>query len=443
MKTQYDKQQENRQLQKELLSMIISSDDLYIRLVDIIRPELFTETYNLIFESYVEVLKSGKKPDALNISRKGNIELSIVTEVCSYYSGSNIDAKSIVVELYEYHAANQFVKLGNTINNMVVAGNESEEIKSEIIKAVRKLDIGNSSHVVTMQAGLSMLYDNINNNRKTNKPTGVQTGLNIIDKHMGGLQNGDLIIIAGETSNGKTALTLSMMYNSGVEFNEPCGFISHEMTTVQTFARLGAMETKISLKHLLTGRLNDEEIYLYSEAMKKIQSAPIFVQDWIKPELESTLAAARLMKLQYNVKYIAIENAGNIDVIGNRGDEHRTATISKACKSLAKELNIPVILISHLSRGEKTNKKPPSLDRLKHSGQLENDADVVLFVYNASLYGFDNWADVGAGFPYMETQNTIKAYIEKGRNYGLAESYLDFTPHTTLVSEKKINDFSF
>ena len=279
-----------------------------------------------------------------------------------------------------------------------------------------------------MHEGIQSLYTVINNNRKQQKFTGSPVGLSIVDKHMGGLQPGDLIILAGEVSHGKTSLAMTMLYNSAVIFGCKCGFISHEMTTEQVMARFAAYVTGMSAKYLLIGKLYDSEVQQFGQKVSKLIEANIFIQDYIKRELSDTVNAIRMMVLQKSIKWIAVENAGNINVKGKIEDEARTAEISKTLKALALELKITIVLISHLSRTKDGKKEQPELHRLRHSGQLEADADVVMFVYRAELHGCETF-DNG-----LSTENRAKVYIAKGRNYGLAVSYPFFDESTTYFT---------
>ena len=434
MKEQYDKSKENLIHQKELLSMLINNNSLYIQSIDIIRPEMFTDIYRIIFDGFVKLITEQKKPDVFSLSRIASVELSVITEIATFYSGSQSSINSILFELYEFMASSEYSKLAAYISTNVTNGTESEKIKENILLSLRSLEFGTTSKVVNMTSGVSMLYKIIENNRKELTTTGTRTGFKIIDKHMGGLQRGDYIVLAGESSHGKTSMAMSMMFNSAVMFNEPCGIISHEMTPDKIMARFAGMATNISSKHILTGKMSDSEIQQFSNNINKLIRANIFIQDFIKNTLIDTVSAIRLMTMQHHVKYIVIENAGNITVKGIQEDERRTAEISKTLASVAKELGITVILISHLNR-DRDKKRQPDLSRLRHSGQLEFDADVVMFIYMPSLHGYETFDEALSGDPSMNTDNMAKVYIAKGRNYGLAESFCTFTPMTTYVSD--------
>jgi len=433
MKELVDKQKENERYQSELLSLILNNDEIYIKSIDIIRPELFTGLNRQIFETYVKMVNEAVYPDPVSISAKANIPIDSVLNIYTQYSGVTLKVESLLFELFDFMAKTKLINLGANISQQVNAGTNYEDIVNIVNNTIRSLELGNSSSVITMQEGVTRLMKIVNNNRKENSFTGTPVGFKIIDKTMGGLQKTDFIIIAGETSHGKTSLALSMMFNSATMYNEPCGIISHEMSPDQIMSRLAAYSTSISAKHLLTGKLSDEQVQILNTRISKLLQANIFIQDFIKRELQDTIAAVRLMVMQNHVKYVVIENAGNINVKGAKGNEDRTAEISKHCKSIAMELNITIILISHLNRDEQGVKKQPELSRLRHSGQLEQDADVVMFVYRPEIYGHEYFA--GSDESDIPTKGRAKVYIAKGRNYGLHRSYPEFLEETTYFRD--------
>lgn len=423
MKSNYDIQKENKKYQAELLCAVLNNCDVYINNINNIRAEYFDDDYRPIFSAYVQLINEGKQPDVVSVSDAAKVPLEKVLEVSSYYSGSPMPIDSLIGELYDFYARRILTNLAGWVSMQANAVSELEDIKAHISREMLKLETGKDNRIITMHEGVEMLYRVINNNRKQQQFTGSPVGLSIVDKHMGGLQPGDLIILAGEVSHGKTSLAMTMLYNSAILFGVKCGFISHEMTTEQIMARFAAYSTGMSAKYLLVNKLYDGEVIEFGKKVTTLIQANIFIQDYIKRDLSDTINAIRLMVMQKGIKWIAIENAGNISVKGVKDDEPRTAEISKSLKALALELGITIILISHLNRD--SSKKQPELHRLRHSGQLEMDADVVMFVYRAELHGEEQFEN---GYP---TEGRAKVYIAKGRNYGLACSYPYFDENTT------------
>jgi replicative DNA helicase len=430
-----DKARENQQYQMELLAMIINNDDVYIKAVDFLRPGLFTGTNLLIYEAYEKLIRESKRPDPALISLTANIPLSDVLMVVTHYSGSPLQIDSLIYELFDYFAKDKLTKLGANISQQITAGTKYEDIIDIVARTLRGLELGNSSSVITMQEGVNSLIELINNNRSEKEFTGTPVGFKLVDHHMGGLHPGNLVILAGETSHGKTAFALSMMFNSAVYYNQPSAIISHEMTQNEIMSRLAAFATSINAKHILTGKLSDDQVSQFSNKVSSLVKSNIFIQGYIKRELTDNVSAIRLLVMQHKVKYVVVENAGNITVKGSHNDETRTAEISKTLKSLALELNITIILISHLSRDKDQAKKQPELSRLRHSGQLEADADIVIFVYMAKLHGHEYFPDNNE----KPAAGRVETYIAKGRSYGLAKTYPDFIKELVLIKDHEDN----
>lgn len=439
MKQLKDKQDENVRYQTELLAMILNNDSMYINNIDTIRADMFTDVRRIIFDTYVKIINDSRHPDAVLISTVSNVPLEEVLKIATFYSGTSMRVDALIYELFDHMAKTKLVQMSSNISQQVTAGTKYEDIINIVNETLRKLELGNSASVITMEQGVNALFEIINNNRKEKADiTGTPTGFEMIDKHMGGLQPTDLIILAGEISHGKTALALSMMYNSAVVYGKRCGIISHEMSPEQLMSRFAAYTTHISAKQILIEKLSDDQVRVFCEKISKLIKANIFIQDYIKRELSDTLAAVRLMVMQHKVNYVVIENAGNINVKGKFGDEERTAEISKSCKALALELKIPIILISHLARERDGKKVQPDIHRLKHSGQLEQDADVVLFIYRAELHGHTEFPDESR----LPTRGRAKLYLGKGRNYGTAISYPEFLEELVLFRDFNDNNFN-
>lgn len=440
MKNSTDISKENFLYQAELLSYLINDKSIYFKSIDHIRPDMFTGTYRRIFDSFIAMIKDNQEPDVLSLSERSTVPMDQVIKISNYFSGSPVPIEVLINELFDHMAKERLVKLAGFISSQATAGTDHEEIISQINTVIADLQIGNTTSVITMPVAVGELVNRINNNRKTERRfSGTPVGMKLFDVFMGGLHPGDLIILAGETSHGKTSLALSMMFNTAVMFNQPVGIISHEMTPEQLTGRLSAYATKISSKSLLFERLSDDDFQRFNKSIQVLINSNILIQDFIKRELSETLAAIRIMKMQHDIRYIVVENAGNINVKGKFDDESRTAEISKSMKSIAMELNITVILISHLSRERDGKKVQPTLNRLRHSGQLENDADVVLFIYSAEIHNKDFFDD-DTDTEQVAAKGRVKVYIAKGRNVGMAQRYMYYAKELTYVSDVETRD---
>jgi len=257
--------------------------------------------------------------------------------------------------------------------------------------------------------------------------SGVPSGFDKVDKLTSGWQPSDLIIVAARPGMGKTALTLSMARNMAVNSGIPVAFFSCEMSSVQLITRLISSETGLSSEKLRTGRLEKHEWEQLNVKVKALEKAPLFIDDTPSLSIFDLRAKARRLASQHGIKLIVIDylqlmTAGSSQKGGNR--EQEISTISRNLKALAKELNVPVIALSQLSRAVETRggSKRPLLSDLRESGAIEQDADIVSFIYRPEYYKIDEWDDEERS----PTQGQAEFIVAKHRNGGLENIRLKF-----------------
>jgi len=218
--------------------------------------------------------------------------------------------------------------------------------------------------------------------------TGVPTGFRQLDNLTSGLQNSDLIILAARPSMGKTALALNIARNAAVEAGVPVAVFSLEMSKEQLSLRLLCAEARIDSSRLRSGFLTDEDWHRVTDAASDLSDAPIFIDDSASLTAMEVRAKARRLKMDKNIGLIVIDYLQLMQ--GRAGAERRDleiSEISRSLKALAKEINLPVIALSQLNRMlEQRNDRRPRLSDLRESGALEQDADVVAFIYRDEVY---------------------------------------------------------
>ncbi len=221
--------------------------------------------------------------------------------------------------------------------------------------------------------------------------TGVPTGFTDLDRLTSGWQSSDLIIIAARPGMGKTAFTLALAKNAALQFNKGVAFFSLEMANVQLVQRLISMEAEIPGSKLRSGNLEDYEWQQLHSAIEKLSEVPIFIDDTPGINIFELRAKCRRLKMQHDIQmviidYLQLMTGGPESKNGNR--EQEISAISRALKGLAKELHVPVIALSQLSRAVETRggSKRPQLSDLRESGAIEQDADIVSFIYRPEYY---------------------------------------------------------
>jgi len=264
--------------------------------------------------------------------------------------------------------------------------------------------------------------------------SGIPSGFRDVDKETGGWQNSDLIIIAARPAMGKTAFLLSMARNITVEHQIPMALFSLEMASVQLITRMIASETGISSEKLRKGQMSDEEWQRLFNNVSELENAPLYIDETPALSVFDFRAKCRRLVMQHGVKIIMVDYlqlmTANNGGKGSGNREQEIATISRSLKAIAKELNVPVIALSQLSRSvESRPNKRPQLSDLRESGAIEQDADIVSFLFRPEYYKIENWED---GSPSAGQAELI---IGKHRNGAVTDVRLSFQSSLAKFSD--------
>jgi replicative DNA helicase len=264
--------------------------------------------------------------------------------------------------------------------------------------------------------------------------TGVPTGFSALDRVTSGWQPSDLVIVAARPGMGKTAFVVSAMRNAAVDFKKPVAIFSLEMSSLQLVNRLISAEAELDSEKIKKGNLADYEWSQLNHKISSLSTAPIYIDDTPALSIRELRAKCRRLKSQHDIQLIIIDylqlmsgNDGGKG--GNR--EQEIASISRALKGIAKELNVPVIALSQLSRSVETRggDKKPQLSDLRESGSIEQDADMVIFLYRPEYYKI---TEDEMGNP---TQGMGEVIIAKHRNGSLETVQLKFIGRFTKFAD--------
>ena len=262
--------------------------------------------------------------------------------------------------------------------------------------------------------------------------SGVPTGLRMLDNVTGGWQNTDLIILAGRPSMGKTATAVSMCIYPSLQQNIPVAIFSLEMSSFQLVCRIQSYLSEISVDKIIKGNLTMDEIRHIDNACEHIPKAPLYIDDTPNISLLELKSKCRKLVRENSVKMIVIDYLqlmrSGFDI---KNREQEIAEISRGLKSLAKELNVPIIALSQLSRlVESRTDKKPLLSDLRESGQIEQDADMVIFTYRPQYYGIEQYE---VGNQTIQTDSLMMLIVSKHRNGELGEMPMMFLGQFTKV----------
>lgn len=304
---------------------------------------------------------------------------------------------------------------------------ESEKGFFEITNATLKKGFDTAGTLV------QQAVEKINALRDQEGISGIPSGFRDIDKETGGWQNTDLIIVAARPAMGKTAFILSMARNITIGHQIPMALFSLEMASVQLITRLIASELQIPSEKLRKGNMTDEEWQRLMHNLTELENAPLYVDETPALSIFDFRAKCRRLVMQHGVKIIMVDYLQLMTAHQGKGGgnrEQEIATISRSLKAIAKELNVPIIALSQLSRSvEARPNKRPQLSDLRESGAIEQDADIVSFLYRPEYYKIDTWED--------ETPSAGQAelIIAKHRNGAVTDVRLSFQSQFAKFSD--------
>ena len=408
--------------------------------IDILQAEAFYKTsHQYIFESIFELFEASEPIDLLtvsnNLKKKGKLEVAggnpyLVSLTQKVASSAHIEFHARII--LQKHIQRSLIKISseiieNSYKDSIDVFDLLDEAESKLYD-VTQGNIKKSSE--TAQSLVIQAKRRIEDISKRQGLSGVSTGFEKLDKLTSGWQPSDLIIIAARPGMGKTALTLSMARNIAVLKEIPVAFFSLEMSSVQLITRLISAETGLSSEKLRTGKLAAHEWEQLNVKVSALEKAPLFIDDTPSLSIFDLRAKARRLASQHGIKLIIIDYLQLMTAVtnnksGNR--EQEISTISRNLKALAKELDVPVIALSQLSRAVETRggTKRPLLSDLRESGAIEQDADIVSFIYRPEYYGIDEWDDEERS----PSEGQAEFIVAKHRNGGLDNIRMKFIGH--------------
>lgn len=405
--------------------------------IDILSPDAFyKDAHKHIFEAIFKLFENSEPVDLLTVSSqlKKDAKLDLVGGDFYLISLTQRVSSSAHIEFHARIILQKFIQRSLIkISNEIIesAYDETKDVFDLLDQAEAKLyevTQGNiKKSTETAQSLVIQAKKKIEDISNKEGLSGIPSGFDKLDKLTSGWQESDLIIVAARPGMGKTALTLSMARNIAVNNNIPVAFFSLEMASVQLITRLISSETGLSSEKLRTGKLEKHEWEQLNVKVKALEKAPLFIDDTPSLSIFDLRAKARRLASQYGIKmiivdYLQLMTAGGSQSGGNR--EQEISTISRNLKALAKELSIPVIALSQLSRAVETRggSKRPLLSDLRESGAIEQDADIVSFIYRPEYYKIDEWDDEERS----PTEGQAEFIIAKHRNGGLENIRLKF-----------------
>ncbi len=432
-----------KDLEEAVIGALMLERDAMLQVVEYLRPEHFyEEAHKLIYEAAIDLFKKGEPIDMRTVVSQlrkngtfelidGNGALKIAELTSKVSSAANIS----------YHAR-YVMEMSIKREIIMVASKIHQDAYEDTHDVFELLDQVERSIFEISDKNLRKNYSKIKEvvrdvvdelaTKKDRKDglTGVPCGFSSLDRLTGGWQNSDLIILAARPGMGKTAFIVSALRNAAADFQFPVAIFSLEMSSKQIVSRLLSAEAEIDSEKMRRGDLSASDWQLLVHNTNKITDSPIFIDDTPSLTTLELRAKARRLKAEHNIQLIVIDYLQLMRGDKSANREQEISSITRSLKGIAKELNIPVIALSQLSRGvEARADKRPMLADLRESGAIEQDADLVAFLYRPEYYKITVDED---GMP---TQGMAEVIVAKHRNGSLDTVKLKFIGRLTKFAD--------
>lgn len=413
-----------------LLGALLIDKEAMIRIGDQITPEdFYADKHREIFECMSDLFRRHEPIDILSVSNRleeKNLVEAIGGRAYLIQLGNSVPTSSHV----QHYAG--IIQKKATLRRLIHAAQDitalgfeqSEDVETVLDRAEQKLYGVSQKFMKTAFTPITNILDTAferidENHREKGKLRGVSTGFHDLDALLGGFQKSDLVILAARPSCGKTSLSLDFMRHAAVKHKVPVGYFSLEMSKEQVVDRMICSEANVDLWKMRTGRLSDQgendDFSRIGHAIGTLSEAPIYIDDSASANIVEIRTKARRLQMEHGLGFIIIDylqlmesrSSGNTD---NRVQE--VAEITRGLKSIARELNVPVLALSQLSRAVETVKPAiPKLSHLRESGSIEQDADVVIFIYRKAADKNYRTEDLSP-----EERNLAEIHVAKHRN---------------------------
>ncbi|NMM48100.1 replicative DNA helicase [Marinigracilibium pacificum] len=432
------------ELEQIVLGALMLEKDALTAVIDVLHPESFyKENHKEIYKSIVTLFNESEPIDmetVVNQLRKnGTLEFVggayYIAELTSRVnSAANIEAHARII--VEQAIKRELISVSSEIQEM--AFEDTTDVFELLDKTQGHLFEISEKSIRKSYADMKSIMKNALTELEAKRDqkeglTGVPTGFSALDRMTSGWQKSDLVIIAARPGMGKTAFVVSAMRNAAVDFGKGVAIFSLEMSAVQLVNRMISAEAELESEKLKKGNLEEYEWEQLVHKTSRLTESPIFIDDTPALSVLELRAKCRRLKSQHDIQLVIIDYLqlmqGDSSSKGNR--EQEIATISRSLKNLAKELDVPVIALSQLSRAVETRggDKRPQLSDLRESGSIEQDADMVMFLYRPEYYGITEDED---GMP---TTNMGEVIIAKHRNGSLDTVRLKFIGKYTRFTD--------
>ena len=420
--------------ERSVLAAMLMDRDAVISASEILTgDDFYNRQYGMVFECMVELVNQGEPVDMVTVQNRlkekdvspETASLEFVRELMlGYITSANIRQYAQIV--YEKALLRKMIRINDNISTLCYQGKESTDaILEETERSVFELlKSRNSGDFVPIRQVVLNALDKIEiASRNRDAVTGIPMGFTDLDYQTSGLQPSDLVLIAARPSMGKTAFTLNIAHHVAIRQEKCCAIFSLEMSKEQLVNRMLAMDANVDSQNMRNGKLTETDWEKLVESAGNIGTSRLIIDDTPGISVSELRSKCRKFKLEFDLKLVMIDYLQLMSGSGKSGDnrQQEISEISRSLKALAREIDCPVIALSQLSRAcETRNDHRPMLSDLRESGAIEQDADVVMFIYRDDYYNKDS-----------DEKNVSEIIIAKQRNGPTGTVKLAWLPEYT------------
>ena len=400
-------QPQAKELEEVVLGAMMVEKSAVNAVIDVLQPESFyVEAYGEVFRAIQTLFNNSDPIDLLTVTEQlrkdGKLDMlggshRVASLTSRVASSANVEFHARIIA--QKHIQRELIRVSNAI--IEKAYDETSDVFDLLDEAESKLFEVAEGNIrksyESMSTVMRQALDDIEAARNNEDGvSGVPSGFHDLDKITGGWQRSDMIVLAARPGMGKTAFVLSMARNMAVDHDIPVAVFSLEMSAVQLVQRLISSETEINSDKFRKGNLEEHEYQQLHSRCGKLSKAPLFIDDTPGLNIFELRAKCRRLKAQHGIDMVIIDYLQLMSAGSDKGNrEQEISSISRSIKGIAKELDVPIIALSQLSRNVETRggDKRPLLSDLRESGAIEQDADIVAFIYRAEYYGITEHPD--------------------------------------------------
>ena len=400
-------QPQAKELEEVVLGAMMVEKSAVNAVIDVLQPESFyVEAYGEVFRAIQTLFNNSEPIDLLTVTEQlrkdGKLDMlggshRVASLTSRVASSANVEFHARIIA--QKHIQRELIRVSNAI--IEKAYDETSDVFDLLDEAESKLFEVAEGNIrksyESMSTVMRQALDDIESARNNEDGvSGVPSGFHDLDKITGGWQRSDMIVLAARPGMGKTAFVLSMARNMAVDHDIPVAVFSLEMSAVQLVQRLISSETEINSDKFRKGNLEEHEYQQLHSRCGKLSKAPLFIDDTPGLNIFELRAKCRRLKAQHGIDMVIIDYLQLMSAGSDKGNrEQEISSISRSIKGIAKELDVPIIALSQLSRNVETRggDKRPLLSDLRESGAIEQDADIVAFIYRAEYYGITEHPD--------------------------------------------------